>query len=615
MTENIQAKYIGGEYKVLQQFGGAMGHVFLVEKHDIPYPFVLKSYQATRPELENLFFTEVKNWVSFGVHQNIVKAIFAKKIDSKLFIAAEYVKGYDGEANRLTNFIGRDLPLHLLIKWVIQFTYGMNHCVGHGLKAHSDIKPDNILIDNDLNLKITDFGLSKSFLNEELAGGGTPLYYSPEQIFNPTEIDYRSDIYSFGILLYQLISKGSFPYVMSSRDIRKVHLTENIKPINHPLYQICKKCLEKNVTERYQQFRELFNDCVAVAKAHQIEFPRQNITRNDQLEELYLLSMSLSAVGENKQALEAINKYIEYQPEDSAAWTQKGRLEFEMGNLEDALESTKRSVYLFQYSSAALNNLGAIYLELDNPNDAKTCLLRAVEIAPDNNGALMNLANALAETNDIIESAQCIIRCFELTFAKKELIINARNLIPKYLNNRLFKNVIEIYNFIRKQEQLTENEIFNLAMCYYESRDFSKAIELFKIVLKKNPSDKETIINLSNAYGYCNDFENALRTSEILIDKNLDPIKGITMKGQYLQRLGKYSDAVSFMLREIMKYPTNDLLWVTFGLIHESENQNQSALKCFTTARHHMLKQGLNNNNQNVRFLDEKIRQLEDANK
>ena len=65
----------------------------------------------------------------------------------------------------------------------------MNHCVGHGLKAHSDIKPDNILIDSDLNLKITDFGLSKSFLNEELVGGGTPLYFSPEQIFNPSQID------------------------------------------------------------------------------------------------------------------------------------------------------------------------------------------------------------------------------------------------------------------------------------------------------------------------------------------------------------------------------------------------------------------------------------------
>jgi len=83
------------------------------------------------------------------------------------------------------------------------------------------------------------------------------------------------------------------------------------------------------------------------------------------------------------------------------------------------------------------------------------------------------------------------------------------------------------------------------------------------------------------------------------------------MKGQYLQRLGKYSDAISFMLKEIMKYPTNDLLWVTLGLIHESENQIHSALKCFTTARHHMVKHGINNKSNNVNFIDEKIKYLE----
>lgn len=452
-----QAKYIGGEYKILQQFGGAMGQVFLVEKHDIPFSFVLKSYQATRPEYENLFLTEAKNWVSFGVPQNIVKALFVAQIDNKLYVAAEYIQGYKGEANRIANSIGRDLPLHLLIKWTVQFTYGMNHCIGHGLKAHSDIKPDNILIDDDLNLKITDFGLSKSFLNEELAAGGTPRYFSPEQIISPSEIDFRSDIYSFGLVLYQLISRGKFPYS---------NLLEEVTPINHPLFPICKKCLEKDYYKRYQQFKELFDDCIKVAKTYDIEFPRQHMTRDDQLEELYLLSRSLSAIGETEQAFEAINKYIEYQPDDSAAWTQKGRLEIDMGRLEDALESTKKSVFLFQYSSAALNNLGAIYLELNNPADAKVCLLRAVEISPDNNGALMNLANALAETNDINESAQCILRCFELTYGKRELIINARNLIPKYLNHRLFKYVINIYDYIKQQETLTTNEVFNLAMCH-----------------------------------------------------------------------------------------------------------------------------------------------------
>ena len=91
MTETT--KYIGGEYKILQQFGGAMGHVFLVEKQGIGFPFVLKSYQDIKPHLEELFFTEVKNWTSFGVHQNIVKTLFAEKFDGKIFVAAEFVEG------------------------------------------------------------------------------------------------------------------------------------------------------------------------------------------------------------------------------------------------------------------------------------------------------------------------------------------------------------------------------------------------------------------------------------------------------------------------------------------------------------------------------------------
>lgn len=90
----------------------------------------------------------------------------------------------------------------------------------------------------------------------------------------------------------------------------------------------------------------------------------------------------------------------------------KGRLEYELGNLQNALEATKKAVCLYQYSSTALNNLGAIYLELDKNADAKTCLLRAVEIDPENSGALMNLANALVETGDISEASQCLFKMF-----------------------------------------------------------------------------------------------------------------------------------------------------------------------------------------------------------
>ena len=500
IEEMTDKQFIGGEYKVLRQFSGAMGNVFLVKKNSIPYPFVLKSYQTTKPELEAIFLNEAKNWVSFGVHQNIVKAMFAEKIDGQIYVAAEYVQGNEKGENRLSNYIGKNISLPLLIKWAIQFTYGMNHCLGKGMKAHSDIKPDNILIDSDFNLKITDFGLSKSFITENVVGGGTPLYNSPEQILDSTRIDHRSDIYSFGIVLYQLVTGGDYPYLMSSPDIRKVHLTEDVKRLIHPLYPVVKKCMEKDLTKRYQQFQELFNDIVKVAKSEVIEIPKQIISRDDKLEELYILSCSLSAIDEREQALKAIREYIVHQPDHSSAWTQKGRLEFELGNFNEALESTKKSVYLYQYSSQALNNLGAIYLELDNANDARTCLLRAVEIDPDNSGALMNLANALIETGNFEESAQCILRCFELTPSKSSLIANAKNLVSSYVQNRLFELSAKIYSCIEQHSELTVNEAFNFAMCCFTIQDYKSAIIIFKKILQQNPTDKEAEMYLSKCY-------------------------------------------------------------------------------------------------------------------
>jgi len=605
MTE--KTKSIGGEYNVLEQFGGAMGHVYLVEKQGIEFPFVLKSYQDIKPELEELFFTEVKNWTSFGVHQNIVKTLFAEKFDGKIFVGAEFVEGKENGENRLTNYIGKNLPLHLIIKWAIQFSYGMNHCLGKGMIAHSDIKPDNILIDKELNLKITDFGLSKSYLNEEKVGGGTPLYYSPEQIFRPDNIDHRSDIYSFGIVLYQLITKGAYPYVMSSPDIRQVHLREPIKKINHPLFEICKKCLEKDLSNRYQQFQELFKDLEKIAKIEGIQIPKQIITRDDKLEELYILSRSLSAIGDNNGALEAINQYLDYQPDHYSAWSQKGRLEFEFGNLQDALESTKKAVYLYQYSSTALNNLGAIYLQLDNNEDAKTCLLRAVEIEPDNSGALMNLANALVETGDLNESAQCIIRSFEITPQKKSLHINAKNLLSVFVQNQLFEHSADIYKLLLNYSTISINEHFNFAMCSFQVHRFEDAIKSFEVVLSSNSKDGMALVNISKSHFFIGNLDKALFYTEKLISEEVNPAEGMSMKAQYLQQSGRFPEAEKYLLDILTKYPMTDYLWLTIGDIYKKENLRTKALESYMKVKQIKIQKGATADDKDLQFIERKI--------
>ena len=410
-------------------------------------------------------------------------------------------------------------------------------------------------------------------------------------------------------MLYQLITNGNYPYVMSSPDIRQVHLKEPVKRINHPLFEICKKCMEKDLSKRYQQFQELFKDLVSVAKENSIDIPKQTITKDDKLEELYILSRSLSAIGNKNGALQAINEYLRHQPDHFTAWSQKGRLEYELGQLQNALESTKKSVFLYQYNPTALNNLGVIYLEQDNNKDAKTCLLRAVELDPNNSGALMNLANTLVETGDISESAQCILRCFELTPEKLSLHINAKNLLPKFVQNQLFEFASKIYTKLADYSDLTINESFNAAMCCYQVHDFKNAIKFFKVVLSNNENDGETITNLSKSYFFIGDISNAIKYAELLIDRQINPAQGMSMKAQYLHQSGRFNEAVSYLDNILKKYPMTDYLWLTLGDIYKKEGQTDEALNCYLKTRQIKIQKGVNMNDKDLQFIDNKIRE------
>ena len=209
------------------------------------------------------------------------------------------------------------------------------------------------MVDANGNLKITDFGLSK-FNNEFKAlnasldkidkdkGGflnkfkglfdkskveikeigltnegsflGTILYASPEQIMNSSNIDFRSDIYSFGIVLYQLISLGSFPYSLVGKTtietLALMHLQEPIVKINHPLASIAYKCLSRNANQRYQSFNELLEDLKLVADSLKIKLPANKIEIDAGLRELYIQSYTYRSLGDLIKAKELITKYL-----------------------------------------------------------------------------------------------------------------------------------------------------------------------------------------------------------------------------------------------------------------------------------------------------------------
>ena len=169
-----------------------------------------------------------------------------------------------GESIRESLKKNKRFPLSIFKKIAIQLVDAMKYAHSIGI-IHRDIKPDNLMINENGDLKIMDFGLAKC---EDIMSGvtrvgavlGTAFYMAPEQILGQ-KIDIRTDIYSVGATLYELIC-GRPPFLKG--DIKYQHL--NIKPpmpsefnsqINAKIEMILLKCLRKKKEERFQNDEEL----------------------------------------------------------------------------------------------------------------------------------------------------------------------------------------------------------------------------------------------------------------------------------------------------------------------------------------------------------------------
>jgi serine/threonine-protein kinase len=200
-----------GRYRILDFLGaGAMGEVYLAEDPQIERKLAIKTVRLTgRPqEIEDRKRRLLREARAAGrmLHPNVVTLFDAGEDQGVLFLAFEFVEGTD-LAGRLEN--GPALSLRDVLRIIRQVADALDFAHRQGI-VHRDIKPSNILIDKQGKVKVADFGIAKvTGQSTELtvAGSvmGSPQYLSPEQI-RGEELDGRSDIFSLGVVLYELLS-------------------------------------------------------------------------------------------------------------------------------------------------------------------------------------------------------------------------------------------------------------------------------------------------------------------------------------------------------------------------------------------------------------------------
>lgn len=250
-----RGQVVAGRYTVLNLIGqGGMGCIYKVHDNtlgeDVALKTLLPQFLEDKVVLER-FFNEAKIARRLA-HPNIVRVHDIGEDGKILYISMEYLQGMSLR-EMLDNLLpGERLPISQTMRVFDQLCAALEYA--HQFTVHRDIKPENVMLGQDGCVRLMDFGISKLMANTRLTNAsivmGTPFYMSPEQIRNSRDVDARADIYSVGVMLYEILT-GNVPTGVPKPASQ---LTKDVPPA---LDKIVAKCVDPDPRERYQSAAEL----------------------------------------------------------------------------------------------------------------------------------------------------------------------------------------------------------------------------------------------------------------------------------------------------------------------------------------------------------------------
>ncbi|HSD64380.1 MAG TPA: protein kinase [Ignavibacteriaceae bacterium] len=257
-------------YKILEKLGeGGMGIVYKAHDSRLERTVALKflpQYLSADLSEKERFYHEARAAASLN-HQNVAIIYEIGEYERNIFLAMEYVEGQT--LKKMIENKSESLSIKKVLEMAIQICEGMEAAHEKGI-VHRDIKSDNIMMTSKGQIKIMDFGLAKlkgaSRITQAGSTVGTAAYMSPEQA-QGEEVDFRSDIFSFGVVLYELLTtnlpfsgehQAALMYSLLNEDPQPVARFNN--KVSPELERIVFKALAKDKEERYQHIDDILAD-------------------------------------------------------------------------------------------------------------------------------------------------------------------------------------------------------------------------------------------------------------------------------------------------------------------------------------------------------------------
>ncbi len=385
-----------GRYQIIEELGkGGMGTVYKALDTEIEERVAVKLLKPEIAADENMIrrFRDELKLARKITHKNVCRMYDINEHENIKYITMEYVPGED-----LKSSIRRMGPLTAgkAVFIAKQMCKGLKEAHELGV-VHRDLKPQNIMIDKDGNARIMDFGIARSLKTKGITETGmmigTPHYISPEQVTGK-DLDQRSDIYSLGIIIFEMVT-GRVPFEGETpMNIAFMHKTEKVpdpRKINAhvplDLSRMILKCMEKEKEKRYQSAKEVLSDLRKIEKeiptTDRVLLKKESSTARAMVAKLGLKKLLIPALAIIALAIVVIIIRMYLPPS-----------EISKPSTAPAVSSEKENYFI----------TGKEYWEDKNYSEATNLFKKILELEPENLEALLSLASILKEQSKIDEA-------------------------------------------------------------------------------------------------------------------------------------------------------------------------------------------------------------------
>lgn len=596
-------------YKIKEIHKGGMGVVYIVRDNTTMNLYALKTFQDRflwNESIRNMFNREAEVWIRLGAHNNIVQAIQLKTFDGKPYVFLEYIDGTDLDALLKSG----QLYVEQIIDYAMQFCNGMAYAFRTLGIVHQDIKPSNCMLTKQGVLKITDFGLVKVFTDSQpteviqslpsadmAASGvktgfhlqrkvnksshslvqsattestqnqivGTLPYMAPEQFTGEWPVSTATDIYSFGTMLYEMLT-GAPPFGKDDAEqciighIERVPVEPiKLRPeIATSLNQLVMRCLKKDPTERYEDFAELLNELNKIYEElfqSSYNFELSVEPGVETLESLLYKGEAFMVLSKYKEAIVTLGEALKSYPTSIQLFCSLAECFRRIGRIDEAMAYLKHALKIDPENADVYYKLGLLYFSKKDLQRAHENFQSAAELNPNDAEVWLKLGAIF----DIINNTDEALHKYDLALKvnpRNSIVWNNKGFI--YQRTGKYSDAMECY--IRAIEFNPRYHVawFNQGTLQQILNLYEESIQSFKKVLQLNPSNAKASIGIAMAYQKLRDYDKAIKIfDDILAVEPNNPFV-LSMKADCISLSANKELAVE-LLKRATKYAPDDL--------------------------------------------------------